>query len=149
MHPLWHFRISSISLVIYVIVTRTPPDCLWLSIGIISGVLIDVDHFLHVFIFQPVLTMNYLKRLDFIELYRELKEGHVFDSVWLYHNKWLISWKSLLYYSFVHGIFILFVFLISPHLFMNWYIPIRISIVIHYLSDISFGIYTTIRVLSK
>ena len=145
MRPSWHFMISVLSLVIYAGITKAPPDFLWILLGAVFGVLIDVDHVLHLLIFQRELTLNYLKRLDLVGLYREFKDGGAFDNIW-FHG---ILWKSLLYYFFMHGVFILFVFLISPYFFGNWYTSIRIAIVVHYLTDIAFHTYTKGKYVQK
>lgn len=141
MHPHWHFFISIAILIFYGLVTKTPPSFLWIFIGAAFGVLIDVDHVLHILIFQRELTLNYLKHFDLVGFYREFKDGGAFDNVW-FHG---LRRKNLLYYFFMHGIFILFVFWISPYLFVDGYIPIRVAIIVHYLCDVVFHTYTNGR----
>ena len=138
MRPHWHFFISLAILIVYGAVTKTPPSFLSVFIGTAFGVLIDVDHVLHALIFQRRLTLNYLKHFDLVGFYREFKDGGAFDNIW-FHG---ILWKKLLYYFFMHGIFILFVYWISPYIFADWYIPIRVAIMVHYICDVAFHTYT-------
>ena len=137
MRPSWHLVISLISLTIYIAATKISLSLLWVSIGVIFGVFIDVDHVLHASIFQRELTLRYLKRLDFVGFYREFRDEGVFDNLWFHR----VLWKNILYYFLAHGLFILFVFSVSPYIFGSLDIPIRIAIVIHYLSDIVFHTY--------
>jgi hypothetical protein len=138
LRPSWHLVISLTSLITYITVTKTPPSLLWIFVGVIFGVFIDVDHVLHALVFQRELTLHYFKHLAFAGFYKEFRDEGVFDNLW-FHK---ILWKNIFYYTFSHGIFILFVFWFSPSIFGSLDIPIRIAIVIHYLSDIIFHTYS-------
>ena len=140
MRPSWHFIISLVSLIIYVFVTKTPPNLIWVSSGVIFGVLIDVDNILHGFVFHRGLTLNHLRHLDLAGFLEDFKDEGIFDNVW-FHG---ILWKNMLYYLFMHGLFILFVFWVSPYIFGSLDIPIRVAIIVHYLSDIFFHTYTRV-----
>lgn len=137
--------ISLISLFAYVAARNTPLSLLWISIGVAFGVLIDIDHVFHAFIFQRELTLNYLKHLDFVGLYKEFRDEGVFDNLWFHR----ILWKNIVFYFLTHGIFVLFVFWVSPYVFGSLDIPIRVAIVVHYLSDIIFHSYTHVSSLQQ
>ena len=137
MRPSWHIIVSLISLTIYITVTKTPPSILWLLVGTLFGVLIDVDHLLHAVVFQRELTLRYLKHHDLVGFYKEFRNEGIFDNLWF--NK--ILWKNILYYLLFHGTFILFIFWLSPYAFGSLDTPIRVAIVVHYFSDIVFHTY--------
>lgn len=109
--------------------------------SVIFGVVVDVDHVFHALVFQREPTLDYLKHHDLIGFFREFRDEGVFDNLW-FHK---ILWKNILYYMLAHGMFILFIFWISPYVFGSLDIPIRVAVVVHYLSDILFHTYVHLR----
>ena len=131
MSPFYHLIVSGLITILFIIKNISIINVIYLSsLGIVFGVLIDIDHLIWALVFNPLSIKKHIQSLDFRGLWMYLN-----NNFSLYHLPYS-KLNTTLFYLFLHSSFIITVHYIASHVFQTEIILITYCLIGHLLLDI-------------